>query len=54
MFDGTHAFFKDGNTSVLGEFDYLTLNTDQFERTSALAVLVAHEELGAVVRKVER
>jgi len=46
-------FFKDGYTSVLGEFDYLSLNTRQLENTAMLAVLVEHPELGSIVRVVE-
>jgi len=46
------GFFKDGYTSLLGEFDYLALNTRQAETASEFSVYVEHAALGSTVRRV--
>jgi hypothetical protein len=49
---GLGQFFKDGYTSLLGEFDFMTLNTRQLEQASEFAVFVDGGALGCAVRRV--
>jgi len=51
--DGAVRFFKDGQTDWRGRFDYASLSTNQLESVERFALLVVHEELGAVVKQVK-
>jgi hypothetical protein len=50
---GEAKFFKDGYTDLRGRFDYASLNTNELEDATRLAVLVLSESFGAVVREAE-
>jgi len=50
---GQEEFFKDGYTDVRGRFDYRTLSTDQIRNTKRLAILVATEEYGSVIKECD-
>ena len=45
-------FYKDGYTDLRGKFDYASLNTDDLGQITRLAILVMHDEHGAVVKDV--
>jgi len=48
---GEVKFFKDGYTDLRGRFDYASLNTNELEESSRLAILVLSPEWGAVVHE---
>ncbi len=52
MNDGAVKFFKDGYTDLRGRFDYASLNTNEMDDATRLAVLVMSDNFGAVVREV--
>lgn len=47
--DGSVKFYKDGYTDLRGFFDYASLSTGDLNTTSRFAILVLHDELGALV-----
>ena len=49
--DGTVKFYKDGYTDLRGKFDYTSLNTDEINYVDRFAVLVMHDEHGALVKE---
>jgi len=49
---GKEEFFKDGYTDIRGRFDYRTLSTDQLRQTKRLAILIATQEFGSVIKEV--
>lgn len=49
--DGTVKFYKDGYTDLRGQFDYATLSTLTLDSVDRFAILVLHDEQGAVVRE---
>ncbi len=51
MKDGQVQFLKDGYTDLRGRFDYASLNTNEVDGASRLALLVLSDEFGAVVRE---
>ena len=51
MRDGEVRFYKDGYTDLRGRFDYVSLSTDELDRTGKFALLVLSEEHGAVIRE---
>ncbi|ETO12375.1 hypothetical protein RFI_25001, partial [Reticulomyxa filosa] len=52
--DQTTEFYKDGYTDLQGKFDYLSISTDQLQRATQLAILVSTEDLGCVVKQVNK
>ncbi len=53
MNDGSVRFFKDGYTDLRGRFDYTSLNTNELDSVTKLALLILSEEYGAVVREAD-
>ncbi|MBN2494006.1 MAG: hypothetical protein JXR96_05395 [Deltaproteobacteria bacterium] len=53
MQGGSVRFYKDGYTDLRGRFDYSSLSTDELDRTERFALLVLHEEHGAVILEAE-
>jgi hypothetical protein len=51
--NGQVRFFKDGYTDLRGRFDYSSLNTDSIEAVERFAILVIHDDFGAIVREVQ-
>ncbi|MEI8121655.1 MAG: hypothetical protein WCI20_06360 [bacterium] len=51
MADGTIKFIKDGYTDLRGHFDYASLNTNELDDATRLAVLILSDAYGAVVRE---
>jgi hypothetical protein len=51
MNDGAVKFLKDGYTDLRGRFDYASLNTNELDDATRLAVLVLSDNFGAVVRE---
>ncbi len=49
--DGRVKFYKDGYTDLRGRFDYTSLNTNEIDRVSRLAILILSPVHGAVVRE---
>jgi len=47
-------FYKDGYTDLRGKFDYVSISSDQLDRTTQLAILVSTETLGCVVKQVNK
>ena len=52
MKDGAVRFFKDGYTDFRGEFDYVSLNTNELDQVNELSLLVMSDEHGSLVREV--
>ena len=52
MKDGNVRFFKDGYTDFRGEFDYVSLNTNELDHVDELSLLVMSDEHGSLVREV--
>jgi hypothetical protein len=52
MKDGAVRFFKDGYTDFRGEFDYVSLNTNELDQVDELSLLVMSDEHGSLVREV--
>jgi hypothetical protein len=50
--DGTVRFHKDGYTDLRGRFDYASLSDDPDASAERYAILVLHEQHGAVLREV--
>ncbi|MBL8842959.1 MAG: hypothetical protein JNL90_15680 [Planctomycetes bacterium] len=50
--DGTVRFHKDGYTDLRGRFDYASVSDDPDAGAMRYAVLVLHDERGAVIREV--
>ena len=48
---GEVKFFKDGYTDFRGRFDYVSLNTNELDRTEKLALLILSAEHGAMIRE---
>ena len=53
MNDGRVKFYKDGYTDLRGKFDYVSLNTGQLDGVDRFAVLVLHDEAGAMIREAK-
>jgi hypothetical protein len=53
MKDGRVKFYKDGYTDLRGKFDYVSLNTGQLDGVDRFAVLVLHDEAGAMIREAK-
>ncbi len=51
--DGQVAFYKDGYTDLRGWFDFATLSTDDLDRVTRFALLVAHDDAGVSVLEAE-
>jgi len=51
--DNSVSFFKDGYTDIRGRFDYRTLSTDQVRGTRRIAILVATENDGSLIKEVD-
>jgi hypothetical protein len=49
--DGTVKFFKDGYTDLRGQFDYVSLNTNEIDNVERISVLIMSEKDGALVRE---
>jgi hypothetical protein len=49
--DGRIRFFKDGYTDLRGKFDYVSLSTSDLDGVENFALLVMHDEHGAVIRE---
>jgi hypothetical protein len=47
--DGAVQLYKDGYTDLRGRLDYATLSTDDLDRVDRFALLVLHDDAGAVV-----
>ncbi|ETO22036.1 hypothetical protein RFI_15166, partial [Reticulomyxa filosa] len=47
-------FYKDGYTDLCGKFDYVSISTDQLNRTTQLAILVSTASLGCVIKQVNK
>lgn len=50
--DGSVKFFKDGYTDLRGQFDYVSLNTNEIDNVERLSVLIMSEKDGAIVREI--
>jgi len=48
---GRVRFYKDGYTDLRGRFDYASLSTDDLDAVERFALLVLHEDHGAVIRE---
>ena len=48
---GQVKFYKDGYTDLRGRFDYASLSTDDLEQVERFALLVLHDQHGAVIRE---
>lgn len=48
---GEIQFLKDGYTDLRGRFDYASVNTNEIEDAARIAMLILHEQWGAVVRE---
>lgn len=51
--DGGVRFFKDGYTDLRGNFDYISLSTDELDSVDRLSLLILSEEHGALVREAD-
>ena len=51
MSGGEVRFYKDGYTDLRGRFDYASLSTDELDRVERFALLVLHDEHGALIRE---
>lgn len=51
MRTGEVKFLKDGYTDLRGRFDYVSVNTNEVEQATRLAILILSDEFGAVVRE---
>jgi hypothetical protein len=51
MTDGSVRFFKDGYTDLRGKFDYVSLSTNDLDAVEQFALLILHDEHGAVIRE---
>ncbi|MEM9280921.1 MAG: hypothetical protein AAGA96_03780 [Verrucomicrobiota bacterium] len=52
MSDGSVRFFKDGYTDLSGNFDYVSLNTNEIDQVERLSLMLMSEEHGSVVEEV--
>jgi hypothetical protein len=53
MRGGQVVFYKDGYTDLRGRFDYASLSTDELDQVERFALLVLHDQHGAVIREAE-
>jgi hypothetical protein len=51
MQNGEVKFFKDGYTDFRGQFDYVSLNTNDLDQVERFAILIMSENNGALVRE---
>lgn len=51
--NGAVQFYKDGYTDLRGRLDYATLSTDDLDRVERFALLVVHDDAGAMVTEAE-
>jgi hypothetical protein len=51
MADGSTRFYKDGYTDLRGRFDYASLSTDELDRVTRFAILIADAERGSTIRE---
>jgi hypothetical protein len=51
MKDGEVKFYKDGYTDLRGKFDYASLSTNDLDNVDRFALLVLHDQQGAIVRE---
>lgn len=51
MKNGEVRFYKDGYTDLRGKFDYASLSTNDLDNVDRFALLVLHDEHGAIVRE---
>jgi hypothetical protein len=54
MADGEVKFYKDGYTDLRGKFDYASISAEQpdLDEVEGFAILVMHEEFGALVKEI--
>ena len=48
-----YEFYKDGYTDIRGEFDYVSISTDQLENTKKFAIFVSNDEYGSFVTEAD-
>jgi len=46
----TNEFYKDGYTDISGKFDYVSISTDQLDRTQEFAIFIQYDGYGSVVK----
>ena len=51
MKDGSVRFYKDGYTDLRGRYDYASLSTSDLDNVAKFALLVMHDDRGAVIRE---
>jgi len=49
--DGSIQFYKDGYTDLRGNFDYASISTNQLEKATKFAILIAHPVHGCLVKE---
>ena len=51
--DGSVRFHKDGYTDINGRFDYISVSGQDGDDVKEYAILVMHDQHGAVVRSIQ-
>ena len=49
-YDKNNEFYKDGYTDVSGKFDYVSISTDQLDRTSKFSIFVTLNKYGSLIK----
>jgi len=52
MKDGSVKFYKDGYTDLRGNFNYVSLNTNQINQVQKFAILINDDKLGSVIKEI--
>jgi len=51
---GAEKFYKDGYTDPIGQFDYVSLNSDSLRTVEKFSILVKHDQYGEIITEAAK
>ena len=50
---GENEFYKDGYTDIRGKFDYVSISTDQLNKTKRFSIFIKADDYGSIVKEAK-